>query len=287
MAHTFLNGGQLVDVLPPRPVKMFTLQQGSDQSLEIIVMASTVLGSEELQKLLRSVPYTVHAVSVGAADYWAAAKEELPGILRNFPPDTLVAIVDAYDVILMPCSRSIAAEFATFGTDIVWAADTSCHPNPKVCTPCAARYPAGSQQLADCQKFPHLNGGCYMGKAPALAHAFEWMRDKGHAIGRNDQEAKWNYYNTFPDKIVLDHRQRIFSCFFGSTLDQFRIDGCRVVSEHTGDEVCFAHANGGTKWTILAPLMQELENSGCLPRSPPRFTKPYAGEVQPSIYIWS
>lgn len=209
-------------------------------------------------------------------------------VLRSLPPETLVAIVDAYDVMLLPCSRSITEEFASFKKDIVWAADTSCFPNPRVCLSCDARYTPGSQQHTDCQSFPNLNGGCYMGRAPALAEAFEWMRDKSDSeIGRNDQEQKWNYYNTFPDKVVLDHTHQIFSCFFGGEPHKFRIEGCSVVNDYVGKDVCFAHANGGTKWTVLAPLLKELEERGCRPPSPPRLTKPYAGmDGGPDIFLW-
>mmetsp|Transcript_55155 Transcript_55155/g.178773 ORF Transcript_55155/g.178773 Transcript_55155/m.178773 type:complete len:668 (+) Transcript_55155:484-2487(+) len=268
--RSFLVGHQLVEVLPSRTMSLVTLQVGRDPSLELIVMASTILGSVGLKLLLRSVPWTVHAVCLGTKRYWACALEELPPILRSFQRDKPVAIVDAYDVVFFPCSRSIVDEYRAYGRDIVWAADTTCFPNHKAC-----------------HKFPNLNGGCYMGSPRALADTLEWMREQGAAIGTDDQENKWHAYNHFSDTIVLDHRQRIFTCFFGSKREGFRIENCTVVSDYTGEEVCFAHANGGTKWEILEPLLQELEDKGCWKSKAIRQSvRHYAGMATPAMIWW-
>merc|ERR1712118_382844 len=98
--------------------------------------------------------------------------------------------------------QSVALQYAAFGKDIVWAADTSCFPNPQVCHIGRQRcdmYAEGSPELQACQKFPNLNGGCYMGKASAIADALEWMHEQRGRIGLDDQENKWHYYNNFPD----------------------------------------------------------------------------------------
>lgn len=286
--RTFLLPGQLVEVLPSRHLAgdVLVLKHGSEQSLQLIVMASTIIASEGLELLLASVPWTVYAIAVGAKDYWAAAMRQLPGFLRSLPANPLVAIVDAYDVVLFPCSRSIVAEYAAYGKDIVWAADTSCFPNPAVCKTCEDRYPAGSSNLDACRAFPYLNGGCYMGSATALADALEWMRRNGAAGGRDDQENKWHYYNRFPDKVVLDHKQRIFSCFFGCDPAAFHVKDCTVVSNYTGEDICFAHANGGTKFEILAPMLQELARRGCIELPRKRKASAYAGIAYPKL-IWS
>merc|ERR1712007_287759 len=138
-----------------------------------------------------------------------------------------------------------------------------------------------------CEAFPNLNGGCYMGRAGALADALEWMHKHRDVIGRDDQENKWHYYNNhFPERVVLDHRQRIFTCFFGCARDRFHVtDRCQVVDSYTNEQVCFAHANGGTKWEMLAPLLRELERRGCREPSLPRKVNDYAG-MGGSRFIW-
>uniref|UniRef100_A0A7S0AU55 Uncharacterized protein n=1 Tax=Pyrodinium bahamense TaxID=73915 RepID=A0A7S0AU55_9DINO len=125
-----------------------------------------------------------------------------------------------------------------------------------------------------------------MGSAPALAHALEWMRWHGAAGGRDDQENKWHYYNRFPDRVVLDHRQRIFNCFFDCAPEAFHVENCSVVSDYTGEDICIAHANGGTKFEILAPLLRELEARGCLELPRKRRASAYAGIAYPRL-IWS
>jgi len=288
MPRNFLLPGYLAEVLPARGLvgDVVLLKKGSDPSLTLFVMASIVLASEALELLLSSVPWTVLACALGAKDYWQVTMRTLPPFLRTLPPESLVAMVDAYDVVLFPCSRSISEEYAKFGKDIVWGADTSCFPKAEVCKPCTARYPPGHPDLEACSAFPNLNGGVYMGTAPAVAHALEWMAWNGRAGGRDDQENKWHYYNNHPDRVVLDHHQRIFSNFFGRPPEDFHVQNCSVVSKRTGQEICFAHANGGTKFEILPHLLKELESRGCMTLPKKRRKGSYAGISYPK-FIWS
>eukprot|EP00929_Paragymnodinium_shiwhaense_P068882 TRINITY_DN34731_c0_g1_i1.p1 TRINITY_DN34731_c0_g1~~TRINITY_DN34731_c0_g1_i1.p1 ORF type:complete len:801 (-),score=117.43 TRINITY_DN34731_c0_g1_i1:112-2514(-) len=285
--RTLFSGGSLVEVTPAASSPLFTLKQGTDASLQVLVMASTILGSEGLDILLASVPWTVHAVVVGIRDYWQAALREIPYVLRTFfAPETVIAVVDAYDVMLLPCNRSIVDEYRAYNKSIVWAADTTCHPNREACRTCQEQYPNGSEYMDSCNNFPYLNGGCHIGTAAAIADAYDWIRMQGGKIGRDDQENKWHLYNNNRDKIVLDHAQKIFTCFFGHREQHYKIEGCSVVSAVTGDEVCLAHANGGTKWEILKPLITELEKKGCRPSMKARSSKPYAGMATPRL-IWA
>merc|ERR1711981_917527 len=100
----------MIEVVPPRFSSFITLKQGSDTTLQIVIVASVVLGSEHLQNLLSSVPWSVHAVAVGAKDWWGAAKREMSSALKRFPQKSLVAIIDAYDVVYFQCSRKMPQE---------------------------------------------------------------------------------------------------------------------------------------------------------------------------------
>merc|ERR1712096_298338 len=165
LPRTLIAGARLIEIVPSSSPSLFLLKQGTDPSLQLVVMASVVLGSAGLEQLLSSVPWTVHAFAVGVKDYWIASMRDLPGLLRGFFSEkTLVALVDAYDVMLFPCDRfmgeghSVVKEYASFGKDIVWAADTSCHPNRTVCKTCPERYAPDSPELEACWAFPNLNG---------------------------------------------------------------------------------------------------------------------------------
>eukprot|EP00927_Polykrikos_kofoidii_P040579 TRINITY_DN34651_c0_g1_i1.p1 TRINITY_DN34651_c0_g1~~TRINITY_DN34651_c0_g1_i1.p1 ORF type:complete len:831 (-),score=93.50 TRINITY_DN34651_c0_g1_i1:123-2615(-) len=279
--------GRLVEVVPPRTGGFFTLKHGTDSSLQIIVMASIIIGSDELQTLTESVPWTVHAVAVGVRDYWRESMRELPDILRSFGGDTIVAIVDAYDMIFLPCGRSVVDEYRKLARPIVMTAEKTCFPNATLCRTCEERYPAKSDDLKACKMFPNVNGGGIMGAAWALVEAFEWMYQQGSAIGRDDQENKWHMYNYFFDRgmAVLDHRQRIWANFFACKRDAFWVEGCGIISNYTG-KVCFAHGNGGTKWEILQPLLRTLREKGCLKTVPRSKGRLYSGLGAPTM-IWS
>merc|ERR1712216_359840 len=96
----------------------------------------------------------------------------------------------------------------------------------------------------------------------------------------------YHYYNRFPEKVALDHRQRIWSCLFGTVREQFHVEDCRVTSDVIGNDVCVVHANGQTRFTVLAPILQELEERGCRHRSELRKTDPYIGILRPDSFVW-
>eukprot|EP00928_Gymnodinium_smaydae_P057452 TRINITY_DN40690_c0_g1_i1.p1 TRINITY_DN40690_c0_g1~~TRINITY_DN40690_c0_g1_i1.p1 ORF type:complete len:703 (-),score=134.03 TRINITY_DN40690_c0_g1_i1:93-2138(-) len=280
----------LAEVLPPPTGdSLLTLKVGHDTSMHLVLMASIVVGSEDLRRLLASVPWTVHAMAVGVKDYWTAAKRDLPGVLLTLGADTLVAIVDAYDMVLLPCDRNVTEEYLSYGKPIVMSAEKTCWPVSRLCRRCDERYAVNSSELSECAAFPNVNGGALMGTASALAEALAWMHEQGPGIGRDDQENKWHLYNHLLPlgRVALDHGQRIWSQFFGCEPEKFRLQGCRVVNDYTGREVCFAHGNGGTKWEILQPLLRRLEEAGCRKPAPkPRSSRAYAGMATPPM-IWS
>jgi len=268
----------MIEVTLPHLPELLTLQRGSDPSLQLVVVASIIVGSRGLQRLLSSVPWTVHAISVGARDFWLTAKRELPGALRRtFRPDTKVLIVDAYDTVLFPCSRSILEEWVALGKDVAMPAEITCWPTSNLCRSCEERYPSDSIDLRACKEFPNLNSGGYLGTASALAEALDWMHQQGTSIGHDDQENAWHYYNRFPERVALDHRQRIWSTLCFADEKKFRVQGCRVYSDYIGGEVCLAHANGGSRWLVLDPWLSQLEANDCRPRTAARATDAYSG----------
>lgn len=262
------GGSRLAQVIPRGNLPALMLKQGSDTSLQIIVIASVVVGHPQLQMFLESVPWTVHAFSVGSHDFWANAKRYLPSFLGSFSKDTVVMILDAYDMLLFPCNRSIVAEYEAFKKDIVISAERSCWPNGRLCNKCTDSYSPGSDEFAACKMFPYLNSGGFMGRAPALAESLDWMWRQGDSIGEDDQENLWHYYRAFPESVALDHGQRIWSTLLFCSPRHFKVVNCTVVSKYINGDVCFAHANGASKSDILEPVLRKLEAHGCRrPRS--------------------
>merc|ERR1712072_235723 len=100
-----------------------------------------------------------------------------------------------------------------------------------------------------------------------------------------DLENIYHYYNRFPHKVALDHRQRIWSCLFGTERAQFHVQDCRLFSDAIGADVCVVHANGQTRFTVLAPVLEELAEKGCRDRPAPRKTDPYIGILRPDSFV--
>lgn len=254
---------------------LVTLQEGSRQGLDqgfepselqVLVVASTILGSLELQRLLASMPWPVHAVAVGAAGISDAMMDEIPIALTNFNADQLVLVSDAYDVVALPCDRSIVEEFRRFGKKFVLAAEMGCWRGGALqpCPSCEDRYPSNSYERTACQAgLPHLNAGGIMGTAAALASAYQWMRAAELDVG-DIQGAWWAFRDAFPDDVALDHAQRIWSVVGFLDPKKFRVIGavgprCGIVfNEYNGEEVCILHANSDARTKILRPLMQEI-----------------------------
>ncbi len=46
------------------------------------------------------------------------------------------------------------------------------------------------------------------------------------------------------------------------------------------------HANGQTRFTVLAPVLKELEEKGCRERPEPRKADPYIGILRPDSFVW-
>eukprot|EP00927_Polykrikos_kofoidii_P053717 TRINITY_DN48281_c0_g1_i1.p1 TRINITY_DN48281_c0_g1~~TRINITY_DN48281_c0_g1_i1.p1 ORF type:complete len:842 (+),score=101.02 TRINITY_DN48281_c0_g1_i1:61-2586(+) len=268
----------VAEVVPYRRATDFlvTLRgSGRSNELQVVVVASTIVGSPELDRLVMSLPWPVHAVGVGG-DVLHSIMVELPQALRAFNDNELILISDAYDVMAMQCQRSIVSEFRAFDREVVLAAETGCWRGGRQepCASCESRYAVGSEEIQACQAgFPFVNAGGILGTVASLTRAFTWMQGVDLGVG-DVQGAWWQYYDAFPDRVALDHRQRIWAVVGGLRLDKFRVLGggsseedvhgsadfpCgRVLNGYTGEEVCIMHANSNSRRSILIPLEQEI-----------------------------
>ena len=55
--------------------KLVTIRAEGDPEIQVVVMATKVLGSPELDRLVASVPWPVHVVALGARDHWASTMQ--------------------------------------------------------------------------------------------------------------------------------------------------------------------------------------------------------------------
>eukprot|EP00928_Gymnodinium_smaydae_P022905 TRINITY_DN19097_c0_g1_i1.p1 TRINITY_DN19097_c0_g1~~TRINITY_DN19097_c0_g1_i1.p1 ORF type:complete len:555 (+),score=54.30 TRINITY_DN19097_c0_g1_i1:698-2362(+) len=292
-----IEGRLVAEVVPQRSSAdtLVTLKANGDQEVQLFVMATKIVGSPELDRLIASVPWPVHAVAVGERDFWATTQMEVPDILSLFGKDQLVMFVDAYDVVLLPCKRSIVDEYRRFGKDIVVSAERKCWPDAHLCAPCKARYQRDHLSFQACKSgFPNLNAGGYMGTASSIADAFRWMRTHGGLSHGSDQRTWWHYYRAFPEHVALDHQQRIWSALAGLSIQGFQVltptankdndhVACgHVFSQYTNDLVCFLHGNGASKETILRPLLQKVAITCGHASMPQRPIRQLAGMTHPT-----
>lgn len=228
-------------------------QKGEIDDLQVITLATTIVGSPELNRLVKSSPWPVYAIGVGG-DVITAQYVELPRVLRLFDDRQLILLTDAYDVKFFPCDRSIVEEYRKLGADIVVSAEMQCWKGGRGCASCEERHKPDSKPLRECQfGAPYLNSGGILGTAAAIARAFSWMHERSYTFG-SDQLAWHLYYDEFPDRVVLDHGMRIWVTLHGLDLRMFNFhrmsSGVRcggVMNNYTGEPVCVLHANSVTR----------------------------------------
>ena len=213
--------------------------------------------------------------------------------MSSFDPEQLIMVVDAYDVVLLPCRRSVVEAFRASGKRLLVSAEKNCWPVGSPCAVCGGHSSSGSADHEACASgFPNLNSGGYMGTAAAISDAFEWIARNGHRRSEmnDDQGALWQYYRAFPDRVGLDHRQSIWSVLLGSAISSFRVlpaaEPCgRIYSSYIDDEVCFLHANGNSKTQTLQPLLDEVNRVCGYASDPVRRISQYHG-IQQSRVLW-
>eukprot|EP00438_Fugacium_kawagutii_P030622 Skav206078 [mRNA] locus=scaffold1771:252961:255468:+ [translate_table: standard] len=246
--------------------RLWTLKVNESSDLQLLLPATSILGSFWMDRLLRDVPWTVHALAVGARDFWKTLMQEMPWIAEHLAKrvgaNVLLMILDAYDMVYVPsCPVDIPAEYYRHGKDLLISTGTSCWPEEvEPCPPCEG----------DCHTTKHhyLNSGGVLGPPKALSHAFLWMAEHTPDITTQDQGAWILYQKAFPERIALEYHPRIWVSLLGmgTKLEDFELrndKACGTVYmkgfSDTFSPVCFLHGNGASKEDRLPRLVENMD----------------------------
>jgi hypothetical protein len=115
------------------------------------------------------------------------------------PPQQLVALVDAYDVVAMRPWHGIDTAFDSVskGRGVVGGMEMICFGN---CTPLDSWW-AAENRAPQQSGVKYVNGGIMVGRAVALADAYNWMLEQG---ATDDQMGMAAFANAFPNKFAAD-----------------------------------------------------------------------------------
>ncbi|CAG0881937.1 unnamed protein product [Cyprideis torosa] len=225
----------------------------SDAGLLVLTVATDT--TDGLDRFLRSAKVYGHRVKVlGQGEDWRGGDVvRYPGggqkvrILREEVakhkdnPDLLIMFTDSYDVILNAPPSQFLDEFQTFGSRVVFSAESVCWPDESL----ADKYP----EVPRGKRF--LNSGAFIGYAPEI---YEIVTH--HDIEDADDDQLY-YTKIFLDEglrkkldIKLDHKSQLFQNINGATSELvlgFR--GTEAFVENTlySTVPLLLHGNGPTK----------------------------------------
>ncbi len=171
----------------------------------IKVISFANLNHVGLINLQKSIQPGWKPVVIGSGEKWEgwitrmnAYKE----FCANLPEKELVVLCDAYDVLCLRDSAGFSDIFATFGTDIVVGAESSCALN--------CHSPVNwweHNNVPNNQPTRYFNGGLIAGLAGALAKMWQWIIEQKCA---DDQIGIGLYADQFVSTIHLDMNSKMF-----------------------------------------------------------------------------
>jgi len=169
--------------------------------------------------------------------------------------DTIVLVVDAFDVLVLAGWDEILEKLTQFSTPIVFSAEKGCWPDKELSTVYPpppllpqlsdSESPKTSEQDGPLSPYRYLNAGGYIGYAGALREAIQELSPRDD--DRSDQRHYTRYFLDHPDKVSLDYRATIFQTLFDVAPDDVAFDATeptRVINRLTGTRPCILHGNG-------------------------------------------
>jgi hypothetical protein len=175
--------------------------------------------------------------------------DTLASALDCTPDDQLIVCTDSFDVICFGNLNSIAESFASFGSDLVFGAESLCFHH----LPSSIRQ---FEEEADNGIYKYLNGGMFMGRAGAIremlatlaswnaAELEEIFRESGAPGWFNDQTLFGHYASQHSDRVVLDRDARLFWNLVSDAerLDRaVDFDGRRILNRITKTMPSYVH----------------------------------------------
>ena len=119
--------------------------------------------------------------------------------LHTLPPDHLVIICDAYDLLARRESADLVEVFLQFDSDIVAGAECCHTPNKGLVDGWYSHHNRASHPT-----LPHLNAGFVMGRVASLIEAYSYAQQCS-----DDQVALGEYFSMHPQRTTLDFDRKL------------------------------------------------------------------------------
>ncbi len=213
------------------------------------VATSRTQGLDRLIKSCNDHGIGIHVLGIsnkwqGYGNKWLWVAEYIK--LQNLPDDSVVAFVDAYDVLALSNPDEILNKFKSFNARAVFSAEIHCYPDPNL----SKDYPFSNS------RFKYLNSGGAIGYAKDIVRIIDAINFQ---TTDDDQGAFTNYYLSHPGEIFLDYDCKIFFSLFGVSENDFQLDDfeSRVIVMESNQKPCFIHGNG-TSTKLLDALHDAL-----------------------------
>lgn len=150
--------------------------------------------------------------------------------------DTIVMVIDAYDVLFYATLAEILSKFEAFHTEMLFCCEMNCHPNARQAKEYALIDGAEPGPL------PYLNSGIYVGKVGAFRKLFQEFPYK---VSDDDQGYYTNCYLSGKSGITLDQQGKMFACLHNVPSNWIHWRNNKWYFKENA--VCMLHYNGWAK----------------------------------------
>ena len=236
---------------------------------ELSVVTVGTSQRQELADLVRSVDLAGlgEMTVLGLGSVWEGLGSKmrwLQGHVASLAPESVVAFVDAYDVLALGAASQTLARFLRFQTPVVFSGEVNCAPDK------SASLLYGDRD----RPLPFLNSGSFVGRAGAITCMLQEVLEDiamHHTLSPeltmadvDDQRWFTRYHLRHPNIAPIDNQGTIFHSLHAvdvGTLQVINSTSGQVRSALTNTEPCFIHGNAGGR-EELARVTAALKSPG-------------------------
>lgn len=212
------------------------METAAGEDLTVVVYANHhQVMVDNLRRTLEKYGYK-HAF-VGEGEKWKGLITKVKGWLgyiKNLPDESLVLVVDAYDVMACAPPRKLIKRYRKLGGGLVIGAETQCNYH---CSPVPNYWEREKKKT----RLRYVNSGFYMGKASVMKKVMTYLTSLEM---EDDQMALCRYVDENPDKVTLDYGQRLVANITIVDFPGVKIRNGRIFSTLTSSHPCFVHLPG-------------------------------------------
>jgi hypothetical protein len=196
-----------------------------------------------LIKSLKKYNYDYDIIGQGVK--WTGFMTKINGYLNyisGMKNNQIIAIVDAYDVIVCGSSDQFISKYKSYGKPLVIGSETFCGCN---CIPVDNWWHTNSSTSGRVKKgqLQYVNSGFCVGTVKSLKKALNFMLELG--IG-DDQEALCTYVNKYPEEVALDTNAYLVANITQFEFGYLDFREGRIYNKLTGNNPLFVHTPGKT-----------------------------------------